>query len=312
MNDVKTRENFVADVWAYYTVHGRHDLPWRIPEPDGMYDPYKILVSELMLQQTQVPRVIPKYLQFLEKFPTVRSLANASLGEVLTAWQGLGYNRRAKYLWQAAQQIVRDFGGKVPNNQSDLENLPGVGKNTAGAVRAYAFDEPVVFIETNIRTVYIHHFFAHQTDVNDTEIFEALKGTLLLFGKIKSGSSAEASGLIPKAANEKPKPEIPSVNANGRARVSHREFYWALMDYGTHLKQTVGNAARASKSYTKQSQFKGSLRQIRGLILRELAQAPRSESYVYAAVGDARVGRVLDDLVRENMIIKHKHIYQLP
>lgn len=155
-------------VWKYYHQHGRHDLPWRLPEPDGSFDPYKILVSEIMLQQTQVPRVLPKFTEFLTKFPTGQELAEASLGEVLAAWSGLGYNRRAKFLWQAAQKVVRDFGGELPHTFEALESLPGIGKNTAGAVAAYAYNQPAIFLETNIRTIFIHHFFRDADLVPDS------------------------------------------------------------------------------------------------------------------------------------------------
>ena len=122
-------------VQAYYRQHGRHDLPWRQTAND-FFDPYEIMVSELMLQQTQVARVIPKYPSFLTAFPTVSRLAAAPLGAVLTAWSGLGYNRRAKYLQQAAQAIAGR--GTFPATGAELQRLPGVGVNTAAAIRAYA------------------------------------------------------------------------------------------------------------------------------------------------------------------------------
>lgn len=268
------RENFVKTVRECYQLYGRHDLPWRIPESDGSFDPYKVMVSEIMLQQTQVSRVTPKYQDFLEKFPTVQSLAAATLGDVLVAWQGLGYNRRAKYLWQAAKKVRDDFGGNVPRDQKRLETLPGIGANTAGAILAYSFNVPVVFIETNIRTVFIHRFFTGQTAVPDAAIRRLVEETL---------------------DHDNP-----------------REWYWALMDYGSYLKQTVGNASRSSKTYTKQSAFHGSLRQIRGRILRELAEGVRDEAYLKSEIGDNRVQQALGDLEREGMIVKHKQYYRLP
>ena len=129
-------------------------MPWREDTR-----PYYILVSELMLQQTQVDRVIPKFHQFIRQFPDQQSLTTAPLAQVLTVWQGLGYNRRAKYLQQAAQAVEERFSGQFPASQKELVSLPGVGPNTAGAILAYAFNQPAIFIETNIRTVYIHHFF---------------------------------------------------------------------------------------------------------------------------------------------------------
>ena len=165
-------KDFQQTVWEYYDQSGRHSLSWRLPEPDGRFNPYKIMVSEVMLQQTQVSRVIVKYQQFLELFPTVTDLARAELGQVLTAWQGLGYNRRAKFLWQAAQMVEAEFAGVFPQDQKELTRLPGIGINTAGAIMAYAYDQPVSFIETNIRTVFIHHFFHDQQAVPDQLIMQ--------------------------------------------------------------------------------------------------------------------------------------------
>ncbi len=169
--DIAAFQDTVRD---YYLSHGRHELPWRLPETDGSFDPYEIMVSELMLQQTQVNRVIPKYLAFIDAFPTASALADASLGDVLVAWQGLGYNRRAKFLWQAAQQIVNEWHGVWPQEAARLTALPGVGINTAGAIAAYAFNQPVIFIETNVRSVYFHHFFNDQSDVADKDLLEII------------------------------------------------------------------------------------------------------------------------------------------
>src|SRR3990167_45987 len=150
INSKKISE-FRRTVWKYYNENGRHDLPWRKTK-----DPYRILVSEVMLQQTQVARVLEKYKQFLKRFPTVRALAKASLADVLKIWSGLGYNRRGKYLHDAAKVIVR-----VGNIKKELTGpLPGVGPYTKAAVLTFAFNQPEVLIETNIRAAYIHHFYA--------------------------------------------------------------------------------------------------------------------------------------------------------
>jgi A/G-specific adenine glycosylase len=269
-------------VWEYYRQHGR-DLPWRRPEPDGSFDPYKILVSEVMLQQTQVTRVVPKYQAFLERFPNIRSLAAASVGDVIKAWNGLGYNRRAKYLWQAAQAIR----GPFPLSLEELVKLPGIGKNTAGAILVYAYNQPLAFIETNIRTVYIHHFFADDTAVDDKELLPLVEQTL------------------PKKGKEQPETRIHSAPGAKRKTVGlshYREWYWALMDYGAYLKQTVGNLNRHSKHYVKQTPFEGSLRQVRGAVLRALAASPMTLSELQAIVPDSRLGKVLDALAAEGMI----------
>ncbi len=158
----KLSKQVVTDFQTEVTRQGQghfREMPWRAAEADGSFDPYKILVSELMLQQTQVARVVPKFTEFVAKFPTLEALANASLGDVLKAWQGLGYNRRAKYLHSAAQALISK---EAPWKCEDLVALAGVGPNTAGAVLAYAYNQPVLFVETNVRSVFIHHFFNGQ------------------------------------------------------------------------------------------------------------------------------------------------------
>lgn len=270
MADVR---GFQQTVWDYYRAHGRHDLPWRQAGADGSFDGYAVLVSEIMLQQTQVPRVVPKFQDFIRRFPTCKALAAAPLADVLVAWNGLGYNRRAKFLWQAAGMVVQDFDVQLPDNLADLVRLPGVGPNTAGALLAYTYNRPVVFVETNIRTVFLHHFFAGQQQVSDKAIADMVAQTL---------------------------PD------------NSREWYWALMDYGTHLKQTIGNLNTLSKHYTKQSVFAGSRRQIRGQVLRLLAAKPISISTLRTHIADERLPAVLDDLVREGLIHREDNRYKLP
>jgi A/G-specific adenine glycosylase len=269
---------FQGKVWGSYLEAGR-ELPWRTPGlvlSDGELDPYAILVSEMMLQQTQVPRVVPKYEAFLERFPNITQLAGAELGDVLRAWSGLGYNRRAKYLWQAAQAVVRDYGGGIPHEAALLEHLPGIGKNTAAAIRVYAFNEPVVFVETNIRTVFIHHFFADQSGVADTDILALVEQTL------PRADSVFASAVLTTGV--------------------YRSWYWALMDYGTELKAASGNASRASKHYVRQSAFQGSRRQLRGQVLRQLALDGQTFEQLSIATTDERLAGVLVELLAEGMI----------
>ncbi|HEY5442107.1 MAG TPA: hypothetical protein VIJ68_01060 [Candidatus Saccharimonadales bacterium] len=274
MIDDTARRKFQGTVRKYYETHGRHDLPWRCPEPDGSFDPYKITVSELMLQQTQVGRVIPKYEAFLRRFPSLQALAAAPSGEVLRAWNGLGYNRRARFLQQAAQQIVLDNNGHFPESANELIKLPGIGAGTAGAILAYVFDRPAVFVETNIRTVFIHHFFHNQTGISDKAILELLQQTL------------------PK---------------EGR----NREWYWALMDYGAYLKQSVGNLNHRSRSYAKQSKFEGSKRQLRGRVIRALAQHAYTKADLSSLLADERLPDVLADLLAERLIIKRGQSFSL-
>jgi A/G-specific adenine glycosylase len=274
-----TVSEFMTIVWEYYRASGR-SMPWRNPETDGSFDPYKIMVSEIMLQQTQVPRVIDKFNQCIRSFPNVASLADASLGDILRVWQGLGYNRRAKYVHQAAQKIMTDFGGVFPTDIPSLTSLPGVGINTAGAIMTYAYNKPVIFIETNIRTVLIHHFFADQEVVSDAQMIPILRECV---GSLEGESSTH----------------------------SYREWYWAMMDYGAYLKRTVGNKSRSSSIYTKQSTFSGSRRQVRGSVLRILAEKPVTIKELLRLIDDERLASVLDDLEAERMIKQEDNCYSL-
>lgn len=245
------------------------DMPWRSDTR-----PYYVLVSEIMLQQTQVERVIPKFLNFINTFPSEGDLAKADLSQVLICWQGLGYNRRAKFLQQAVQRIEIEFANKWPESKADLMRLPGVGPNTAGAIRAYAFNQPELFIETNIRTVYIHHFFPKYDTVTDKDIRPLLEETI---------------------SQDRP-----------------REFYWALMDYGHHLKlQGIRNNAQ-SHHYKKQSKLEGSVRQIRGQILSVLAKESLSAAALEQQVTlDERFDVALSALLKEGLVTFDQGIFSL-
>lgn len=219
-------------VLAYWKRAGRDNLPWRKTR-----DPYRVLVSEMMLQQTQVHRVVPYYERFIERFPTVASLAEAPLADVLALWSGLGYNRRAKYLHAAASQFsVLCSPDRKTMAYEDLRRLPGVGDYTAKAVRVFAFSEPEALIETNVRAVFIRYFFPKARKVSDERLMPLIE---------------EAVADLPRGT-------------------SVRAWYSALMDYGTCLKATQANPSRKSTHYVRQSKFEGSLRQVRGAIVRAL------------------------------------------
>lgn len=224
---------FRREVWNCYKTYGRRDLPWR-----KTTDPYKVLVSEVMLQQTQVPRVVEKYKSFIKKFPTVRALAKAPLSEVLEEWNGLGYNRRAKHLHDAAVMIVQEHNGVFPREYPSLRAIPGIGQYTANAVRVFAYDEPEVLVETNVRTAIIHHFLSKKKGIEDFSIEKIAAAALV--------------GQDP------------------------REWQSALFDYGAHLKRAGIRTNAQSAHYVRQSAFEGSLRQLRGEILRELYRGPTS------------------------------------
>ncbi len=214
-------------ILAWYRLNGRRDLPWRKTN-----DPYRILVSEVMLQQTQVSRVLPKYREFLLAFPSLRALAHASTREVLQAWQGLGYNRRALNLHRLARTVLQDQRGRLPRTAVELQTLPGLGPYTARAVACLAFGERVALVETNIRKVILHQCFPHRRRVTAREVASA------------------AAQLLPRA------------NA--------RSWNLAIMDYGAAKFRSGRNPNRQATSYTSQSKFQGSRRQLRGRVVAAL------------------------------------------
>jgi len=248
-------------VYQYYDKNGR-DLPWRSTQ-----DPYRILVSEIMLQQTQVERVLAKYDEFLQAFPDFSSLAHADLRAVLGVWKGLGYNRRALSLLAIARRVVSEWGGLLPDSPTTLRTFPGIGPATAGALAAFAFQQPTVFIETNIRRVFLHLFFPQTSGVKDKEILPLVEKTL-------DGEHV-------------------------------RTWYYALMDYGAMLKKETQNPNRRSAHHHRQAPFANSDREIRGLILKALLDhATLSEDALPAIVGKRkdRTKMLLDVLIREGFV----------
>lgn len=263
--------HFQKTVLDYYHEHGRV-FAWR-KEP---HNPYHILVSEIMLQQTQTHRVVDKFAHFISNFPDVYSLSKASLHDVLSAWQGLGYNRRGQALQKCAQKIVAEFEGFIPCNPQVLETFPGIGKATASSICAFAFDMPTVFIETNIRAVYIYMFFKERTDVKDNELIPLVEQTLY--------------------------------------RASPRVWYYALMDYGVTLKKQFKNPSKRSAHYTKQSAFDGSERQIRGMIIKLLVQYGVLDFHSlcsFISREQSRIARNLERLCTEGLILENGNYYSL-
>ncbi len=264
---MKRLDALEAAVWEYYHEHGRHTLPWRIDT-----SAYSVVVSEIMLQQTQVSRVFTKYAEFMAALPDWQALANATQAEVIGLWQGLGYNRRALWLKRIAEQVMGEYGGELPQDPAELQKLPGIGINTAGSIAAFAFNLPVVFIETNIRRVFIHHCFADFEIVSDVEL-------LPLIEQVLAGNPGKS-----------------------------QEWYWALMDYGSYLAtQQIPNPNRRSKHYAKQSKFAGSDRQIRGEILRlllakKLSRAELGEALAPYEEEVERIDRILADMIQEGFV----------
>lgn len=259
-------KEFQEALWCYYQENKR-DFVWR-NNPSA----YHVVVSEVMLQQTQTIRVIDKFQHFIQTFPTFESLAKATTQEVLQVWIGLGYNRRGLYLHQIAQKIVAEHGGLLPNDVAILRTFKGLGHATASSIIAFAYNQPTVFIETNIRSVFLHVFFKNEENVPDTLIKPLVELTL--------------------------KKDNP------------REWYYALMDYGVYLKKKHKNPSRKSKHYTKQSQFEGSTRQIRAAIVKILAfktEVMRDELYQALPYDSEKIDQQLEKLVAEQIItVKNK------
>lgn len=256
--------SFQNYILAWYELYGRTHLPWR-----QTTSPYHILVSELMLQQTQVERVIPKYNAFLEKFPTVEQLANQPLAEVLKMWQGLGYNRRAKFLHQTAQDVYEKRNNTFPQALEELLALPGVGPYTASAIYTFAFNQPVPVIETNIRAVYLHHFFPNKIGVPDSDLLPLIERSIY--------------------------------------RENPRVWYSALMDYGSVLKKLLPNPSKKSKTYAKQSSFSNSPRRVRGEIIKILttnSEVPIEE--IEQAIKGNRLyfPQAIEQLQKEGLILR--------
>jgi A/G-specific adenine glycosylase len=257
------QEVFQQLVMSFYQEHGRRDLAWR-----KTANPYRILVSEIMLQQTQTSRVAEKYPAFLRQFPTVKKLALAEQADVIRAWEGLGYYRRARNLHRAAQAIQECYQGKVPTESSELRSLPGIGSYTAAAVSVFAFNRPEPMIETNIRSVYLYTFFADQIEVSDSEVLSVITATLL--------------------------------------RDDPREWFYALMDLGVALKRAQSGINRVSSHYRTQSPFKGSEREVAAKLLKMVLskRAPLSEEDLYGSLAAPRpqIERALERLLRESLI----------
>jgi A/G-specific adenine glycosylase len=259
----RTVRRFRGIITRHYRSQGRN-LPWR-----QTTDPYHILVSELMLQQTQVERVVDKYQQFITAFPDFASLARASLQRVLKIWVGLGYNRRALALKKTAAIVMKEHNGRLPSSEKLLVTLPGVGKYTASAIAVFAFNQPVILVETNIRTVFLYFFFKNRTSVRDSEITPLIQKT------------------VPKA--------------------NPRMWYNALMDYGVRLKTMHPNPNRRSAHYHKQSPFKDSDRQIRGMTVKLLTRGtPMSEREIVRTLAKdpVRVKNILSRLEEEKFVKK--------
>ncbi|UCC19360.1 MAG: A/G-specific adenine glycosylase [Promethearchaeota archaeon] len=259
---IEVIESFQKIIYEFYRIHKRK-FPFR-----EKISPYNVLVSEIMLQQTQTGRVSEKFRNFIEKFPDFISLSQASVEDILKEWKGLGYNRRALALKRIAEIIINEYNGKLPDSVDTLKKLPQIGNNTASSIIAFAFNKPTIFIETNIRTVFIYFFFPYKEKVKDKDILSIVQETI-----------------------DKSNP---------------RKWYYALMDYGVMLKKTHPELKKRSAHYRKQAPFRGSNRQIRGKLIEILIKEGSIEiskiQQKLKVINPDRIKKVLDQLKKEGFI----------
>ena len=265
---------FQKKIYDFY-IQNKRDFSWRED-----ITPYRIVISEIMLQQTQTARVKEKFENWMHIFPDFQTLAKAPQAQVLQHWQGLGYNRRGVALHSIAKIVMQDHNGMLPADITTLQSFPSIGPNTAGSIAAFAFNIPTVFIETNIRTVYTCEFFAGKTEIADKDLISYIQATL--------------------------------------DTKNPRDWYYALMDYGVYLKKLLPRINSASKHYAKQSKFEGSKRQIRGHIIRILTQHHQlSFEDIMAITKEAlplnphSIQTVINDLLSEKLIYQKNELFHL-
>lgn len=263
---------FRSSILDFHAHHGRR-FAWRETS-----DPYRILLSEVMLQQTQTSRVEPKYEQFLSLWPDFSSLAKAPLDELLFHWKGLGYNRRALNLRKSAA-LTEQWGWTIPPDEKAISSLPGVGKATTAALLAFAYQMQSIYLETNIRRVLLTCFYPEAEHVKDKELEQLL--ALLVAG-------------------------IEDV----------KSWYYALMDYGVLLKALLPNANTRSAHYTRQSAFENSNRQIRGQLIHLLADTGAKDSREIVSIlsrfDEERILSCLADLQKEGFVQECGGVYRIP
>jgi len=260
---IKLFQNIIYD----YYERNRREFPFR-----KNLNPYRVLVSEIMLQQTQTNRVSEKYIEFINKFPDFQVLSESTLDDVLKIWQGLGYNRRAIALKKISEIVMKEYKGELPDSVEILKSFPQIGHNTASSIVTFAFNQPSIFIETNIRRIYIYFFFPGKDGIKDTQILPFVEQTMDIGNP--------------------------------------REWYYALMDYGVMLKKTHPELNKRSAHYKKQKSFKGSNRQIRGKILKFLIEENgllKSEICSKLKLEANKLDKILNQLMKEGFIKKEKN-----
>jgi len=258
---------FQKKILTFYKKEGRN-LPWR-----HTTNRYHILVSEIMLQQTQVNRVIEKYNQWIKTFPTIPDLANASLSEVLTLWSGLGYNSRGKRLWECAQQIVEKFEGTVPNNPEDLLTLPGIGPYTSRSILIFADNKNIATVDTNIRRILIHELKLDE-NITEKELF------------------ALAEEIFPRGKS--------------------RDWHNALMDYGslilTAKKSGIKPTSKQKPFKTSKRFYRGAI--MKHLTTHKTITLKEANTYKIQN-NTNNIAEILKDLEKEQLIINKGEHYEM-
>jgi len=250
----------------------RRDLPWRHTR-----DPYKIAVSEIMLQQTQVPRVIPKYLEFIGEYPTVFDLAKASSASVLRIWKGMGYNRRALYLRDIAKIVVKNYQGKMPKDEKLLAKLPGMGTYTARAILVFAYGQEVCCVDTNIRKIITHFFFDDLPQKPET-------------------IQSVADELIPKGKSW--------------------DWHQALMDYGTlempNVKYQMVNNRKKSVPFRQTNRFYRG--RIIDMLRERKYPEMKLINRIHDQYGkqEYEIQSIINSLVKDGLVKRRKDTIQLP
>lgn len=270
-HDRPSLHSFVQFILGFYKQYGR-TFAWRQTS-----DAYRILLSEVMLQQTQTTRVQPKYTLFLSIWPDFEALAKTSLDELLFHWKGLGYNRRALNLLKSAR-ATEAWNWTIPNDRTIIASLPGVGKATTAALLSFCYNERAIYLETNIRRVLLHCFYPESMGIADKEL----------------------ELLLAKLCDE--------VD-------DYKTWYYALMDYGVLLKTLVPNANVRSAHYSKQGKFENSNRQIRGQLIHLLSDTgPKQAEVILQLLSrfeEERVMDCLDQLKAEGFVQETEQVYSI-
>ncbi len=273
-------KRFQEEILTWYNEHQR-DLPWRHTR-----DPYRILISEVMSQQTQISRVVTKYTEWLVRFPTVVVLADAPVSEVLKYWSGLGYNRRALNLKKTAEKIVNEYDGTFPDNERELLKLPGIGPYTARAILCFAFNKQVAVVDTNVRKVIL------------TQIIDRSN-------VLRLSDSSEKTSLSERDMEEIAQKLLP----HGKAY----EWNQALMDYSSAVLK------KEKMQIPKQSKFIGSHRYYRSKVLRVLLDKKKVNvdkigeliKKEYTIAEEEWLSKLLNELAKEGFIVIEKNFVRL-